>query len=867
MTKIHLRTITGNTGTIKTGLTVGEWLVKNYSGTGKAWTVLHNGVDITLDIDKLCEGRSEYTVIETPAAGIGVAGWIAIVSLVISVAAYALAPKPKIPATINRNQESPNNALGARSNQARPLQRVPDIKGTVKSIPDVVMPPYFKYQDLRTRVEHGYYCVGRKQLSIASIKDGDTPISLIEGASAQVYYPYNSPNSSAGPDVQIGDFIDLPVYTPYRSNEVDGIALPAIDEVGATPVEADIYWPGGIGTLPYGYTAFSLEQIGAEVEFLIAGAFSTFELSPDYYAGNFITLSNAIFDFNGTDIDVSGTYEILEVTTINYGSFGKEYSIILDMVWPSVETYAVAYAGAQSVTRFSTPYNNWIYMTRAELEQGFVNITAPNGIFWDTGEAWPLALTIDFEVEVEPVDIDGNPSGSSTVYSGALSGNSSIKRGITVEFTLPYSTRFRCRVRRTTPRNTSSGTIMDDIKWEDLYGLDTVDLTDFGNVTTIQTKTIATPFATAVKDRQLNCIASEMLYKYEAGGTYETALTVNASAIQSYISDFTDPQLGNRPLAELDADGLLDLEAAIVAYFGTTEYTQFNFTLDSTDITFQDYTQMLFNAINCVAYRDGSIVRAHFERPVTEPTMLFTHRSKLPGSETYSRSFNLSQLPDGVEFKWTNPDTDTQEIIYIPSDKSAVNPKKFEMAGFRNYNQAYKRAYREYNKVLNEKVFIDFEATAEARYIKPGAVISVVKGTRTNTSDGEVLAVSVDGYTLTLSQDVSFADTGVHSIILKMDDGTCEPAILCTAGAEANEVTLDTLPSFTIRTGIDYQRRTEFSFGSDDRLNAQLYIARSIDTGQKHSVAIRAVNYTDAYYADDGANLSAFSSGFSSGFS
>jgi len=99
--------------------------------------------------------------------------------------------------------------------------------------------------------------------------------------------------------------------------------------------------------------------------------------------------------------------------------------------------------------------------------------------------------------------------------------------------------------------------------------------------------------------------------------------------VQSYISDFTDPQLGNRPLAELDADGLLDLEAAIVAYFGTTEYTQFNFTLDSTDITFQDYTQMLFNAINCVAYRDGSIVRAHFERPVTEPTMLFTHRSKL----------------------------------------------------------------------------------------------------------------------------------------------------------------------------------------------------------------------------------------------
>jgi len=510
MTKIHLRTITGNTGTVKTGLTVGEWLVKNYSGTGKAWTVLHNGVDITLDIDKLCEGRGEYTVIETPAAGIGVAGWIAIVSLVISVAAYALAPKPKIPATINRNQESPNNALGARSNQARPLQRVPDIKGTVKSIPDVVMPPYFKYQDLRTRVEHGYYCVGRKQLSIASIKDGDTPISLIEGASAQVYYPYNSPNSSAGPDVQIGDFIDLPVYTPYRSNEVDGIALPATQELGATPLV-------NINTSS-NYPDFGFSVGVTATEFVIAittAGFGSNWLSPDYYAGNSVILENWNIVLSSVVYNIDGTYEITDVTQTS--SISYNITVSQATATPAGATSMFDNFGASIRTVYSTPYDEWYYMTRAELEQGFVNITAPNGIYRDTGAAFPLALTVEFEVEVEPVDIDGNPSGSSTVYSGALSGNSSIKRGITVGFTLPYSTRFRCRVRRTTPRNTSSGTIMDDIKWEDLYGLDTVDLTDFGNVTTIQTKTIATPFATAVKDRQLNCIASEMLYKYEAG--------------------------------------------------------------------------------------------------------------------------------------------------------------------------------------------------------------------------------------------------------------------------------------------------------------------------------------------------------------
>lgn len=868
MTKINLfikeNLISGDFEVIETPLSIGEWIVDNYNGKAIPYSVFSGipslDTDITKDIDLLVNGFGEYTVLETPSATIGVAGWLAIISLVISVAAIALAPKSKIPGTISRNQESPNNALGSRSNQARPLQRVPDIKGTVKSIPDIIMPTYFKYQDLRTRVEHGYYCAGRKQLQIESIKDGDTPISLIDGASAQVYYPNNSPNSGS-PDIQIGEFIDLPIYTPYRSNEVDGIALPAIDEVGATPIVNNTTTT----PTPPGDIAFSMQILITGVELSMEYQGQTNWLSPDYYVGNSIILENfivTVFPFGPSyDLDVSGTYEITEVNQIT----SDVYQIKFNGITPPGGA-VVPQLGCSVRTVYSTPYNEWYYMTRAEVEHGFVNISAPNGIYRDTGATWPLTLTIEFDIDVEPVDIDGNASGSITTYSSQLSGNSSIKRGITVEFDLPYSTRYRCRVRRTTSRFALSGTIVDDLKWEDLYGLDDVDLADFGNVTTIQTKTIATPFATSVKDRQLNCIATEMLYEYTGSGVFAGTLSANSSAVQSYISDFIDPQLGNRPIAELDADGLLTLESDIVAYFGGTEYAEFSFTLDSTDITFQEYTQMLFNCIYSVAYRDGSIVKAHFERSNTTPSMLFTHRSKIPGSETYSRNFNFSQLDDGVEFKWTNPDTNTQEVIYLPADRSSVKPKKFESAGFRNYNQAYKRALREYNKILHEKVHIDFEATAEARYIKPGDVISVVKGTRTNTADGEVLAVSVDGYTLTLSQDVTFVPLDTHSIILKRNDGTTE-SIICTAGAASNQVILSTLPTETIRTGIDYQRRTEFSFGNDDRINAQLFIARTIDVSNQHTVQIKAVNYSSEYYADDGANLNAFSSGFSSGFS
>jgi len=265
--------------------TIGEFIADTFH-PGDGFSIYYDTPCIENDITlKVLEGTDtpchEYTVADTPSAGLTVAGWIAVISLVISVAAIALAPKPKIPATINRSQESPNNALGARSNQPRPLQRVPDIKGTVKSIPDVIMPPYYKYIDLRTRVEHGYYCVGRKQLQIEDIKDGDTPISLIEGASAQVYYPNKSPNNAL-PDVQIGDFIDLPVYVPYRSNEVDGIALPAINDIGSTPMSGNLYYfPGVVPT--YGSKIWTFRNAGASgSELTMAISEYGFELSPDY---------------------------------------------------------------------------------------------------------------------------------------------------------------------------------------------------------------------------------------------------------------------------------------------------------------------------------------------------------------------------------------------------------------------------------------------------------------------------------------------------------------------------------------------------------------------------------------------------------
>jgi len=867
--------LTGKATEIHTRQTVGEWLIANYKGSGIQYAVFNSdNLDITTEFELLCETHEEVKVIELPSATLGVAGIVAIVSLVISVAAVVLMPKPKgPPQNVNRNQESPNNELGRPSNRARPFERIPDIKGKVKSTPDIIMPIYTMFEN-GVEVEHGYYCVGRKKISLADINDSDTPISLITGASAGVYYPGNNPNLGA-PDVQVGDAIDRDIYTNYRLNDVNGIYLPPEQSVGATPIVFDDSYDilvssgGSLGDqyAAVGFQLFGTHTTGKWTFVLLVGVLgSAYEIgSPDYYEGNSIILENFIIRKTpaGTPYDLSGTYNILEYVPDNDQNFGLFLELPSDFGVDKVPQAWYPDAGASVRTLVSTPYNDWYYFTRDAIDRGFITVIAQNGIYRDTGGASLLPLTVDFEFDIEGIDKTGAADGSVLTYSGSISGNNQALKGVTVEFTPTYQSRFRIRVRRTTPRNTSSGTIVDSIKLKDVYALKDLGSIDFGDVTTIQTRTIANQSATSIKERQLNCQATEMLYVYEGAGVFAGTLTTNTSAIQSYITDFIDPVMGGRPIAELDADGLLDLETEINSYFGNTKNSRFYYTLDSTEITFQEYTFMLFDAINCIAYRDGSIVRAHFEKEDATPTMLFTHRSKIPDTEVYSRNFNLNQMPDGVDFKYRDPSTNEMRLIKVPADGSAVRPKSFEIPGILNFNQAYKRAWREYNKIKYGREVVTFEATAEARYLKPGAVFSVVRGNRSNTTDGDVL--SVDGSVLTLSQDVSFTSGDTHSIVLKLSDGTTE-SIICTAGPTTNSVTLTDTPSEALRTEMIYQRRTEFSFGNEDKLNAQLFIAREIDMANKYTVKITGVNYTGDYYTKDVQSLRAFSAGFSSGF-
>ena len=704
--------------------------------------------EITKNFTKMVSTKGDFTVVETPAGSV-LTAFSTIVSSIVSFIGGLFTPNINIPQpvalkNVNRQQESPNNALVNRSNKARINQRIPDIGGEVNSIPDVIMSSYRKFF-ANVEEEISYYCVARKELLISDIKDGDTLISDITNASAAVYGPFTSPNSGDSPEVQIGPVISDLVQTVRRSVEVGGLILRASNE---TP-------PGG--------------------------------------------------------------------------------------------------------------FTSWFSFSTLKVDRFWINVIAARGMFKDDGTD-RIPTSVDFTLEWQFLDDNRNPVGSITPSSGTVTGGDTDQKGTTVEITMGSRSYVRTRVKRTTLKDFEfEGTVVDEIQWRDLYGSQDVELTDFGDVTTIHTRRIRNETSTAIGTPVLSCLATEKVDKYLGGGSFAGSLTPNTQAMQTLIRMALDPKIGGRDITELDLNQLLQTQTDIEIYFDASEAGEFNYTFDSTQITPQEIFYTIANSVFSVPYRTGKVLQVEFEQPQSGPAMVFTHRSKKPGTEIWSRRFKNSTENDGVILKWQNRETNTQELIFFPADRSAINPKTYEIPGIANFQQAQWRTWREFQRLRYGRIGVDVTTTAEGRFIRPSRMISIVKGTRIATFDGYIR--SVNGMEIKLSQSVEFISGDDHFIILKKRDGDIQ-SIPVIAGFDDKHVVLLEVPDETIYTA-NSALKTEFSFGPESRLDAQQILPLTIDPSGKQYVRITGVNYDARYYSFDTLNplTRAHSTGFSEGFS
>lgn len=752
--------------------------------------------------------------------------------------------KASSPTLDNQQAESPNNSLTDRNNKPRPYQRTYDICGTVQSIPSDLMSVYRMYNRSGKVIEYGYYDVGRDYLDTPAlgITDGDTLLADITGSSAAVYAPFTSPNSGHAPQTIVGDPIDQALYITAAVNEIDGQTLKAqndlqIDVSGFTV----LYVGGGVGRL----TSSSGDAAFDDV----------------FFVGDIAFFDEVRSIRPGDDLDLTGNYPVLfaspTVIEVNVSSNVGPWTQIASTDGV-IGTEGRHQIGPQNT--YEASLTDWVTVNRIKSERVVANISADNGLYKENNDG-KYRASVTAEIQYQAINDEGIAYGPIYMVQGTVSGRSSEATGVTIIGDLPAPTAFRARARRVTNVDRNfEGQVVDEIKYSNLYGQARDLSTHYGNRTTVHTARRQTPRATAVKQPQLKMMVTEMVFKYLGNGVFDTVRTPNTQAVQSLIRLMRDPVVGNLNMSNSNMDRLLATQAEVESYFQTPLAGQFCYTFDSYQTTAQDIITTIAEAIFCSATRRGHSILLDLERPRMGPEMVFTHRSKAPDGEKWTRQFNDKSAYDSLKYSYINPDTNIKETITIP-ESGGVKTDTYDSKGVRNFRQAYWHAWRRYQRNKLNRIAVEFVALEEGVLAVPARPISVVKGPRVSPYDGYVVAV--DGLTLVLSQNVEFTPGEDHSLILKRRDGSVQ-SVPVIPGPNERTVIMLSAPQEAIYTGND-ALKTEFSFGSDSRHAAQMIMVSTVEPGADRTVRITGFNYDMDYYKYDG--VSPFGRGFNDGFS
>ncbi|WP_447988341.1 host specificity factor TipJ family phage tail protein [Achromobacter spanius] len=879
--------------------------------------------------------------------------WTAIaVALAASTASMILTsiltPDPPNATARNVQQESPNNGLSERTNQARVNGRIPDIFGKVRSTPDLLAQPYKIFEN-HVEKEIAYMCIGRGAYQIHDARDDTTPIAQIAGASVEVYAPFTSPNSGDAPQLRIGNAINQPVIASKRINSVNGQVLQPQDVGSAIRREMVFRTPNEVVSqdpeLDFTELFIAGEVISIQNAAQTQGSFSysppdgaTFRTdsamrpawgevtfagdhSADWSPGQVVTLSNGAVswtDHTGGDGDfeytaagnvagvygvtavsfsdgltsvrldatqnsaawaafraapnvVSGTPTLTRPSDIIQFDLSGTYTIntltssllTLDnpsAVNPAWDTLQNDYGGVSVVMNptISTTGVRWIGWFTVESVQPITrviaNVIALNGMYKDNGRQ-QYRRDVVYRFEAQRVDSNGAPYGPALAFEREIRGSAVTKvvraDTLDVELVGEPSKRWQMRARRLTNSDTDfEGSVVDEIQWRDLYACSAVDKAHFGDMTTVQSVTFATDGALAVKERKLNLLVTRKLPRRISGATFTTELYPSTDVADIISTVCLDPLIGNRAPAEVDFDNIYSTAAEIREYFGL-DVAQFNYTIDSDNLSFEETLDMIAQAVFCRAYRRGSVIKLFFERASDDASLLFNHRNKLPGSET--RTEGSAMENDGIEYPWIDPDDDSQVTIYLPEDRSAVNPKRYDSVGVRVREQAYIHAHRAWNKLQYQDVVTEFDALPEANLLAVSERILVADNTRARGNDGEIVGVADDdGRLVALSQPFDWKPESTYRIFLQSSDATVE-AMAVQSGGSSRLALLEREPRTPIiLRGEGYNPTTYIiGDGASTREEMPFLVDEKGAPNEDGTIPLKAINYDARYYQND----------------
>lgn len=808
---------------------------------------------------------------------------------------------------------SPNNELGKRSNRARPKERIPYILGSVRSVPDMLMVPYTVFVD-HVETEIGYYCVGVGEHAVTSMRDGSTRITEIEGASAQVYLPGKAPTGGPGlhepdPTWSVGDAIDDDVYTVYQLQAVNGLELHAFNDFtfygSAFPGNGTlslhmVFFDNGDGT---GVISVPFEAESNEITDRVAVGDQMFLYWPVAHVpaggvGAVPDLSTPVTEMTPlevtslevTDIDVDGDVSYVHLTVdIPSGQQAE---------WALLQTYfedlqdpldQLPYTGATfdfaQLTNLKEVYVGPFFIDFAHPDgasdfEVVCNFVAPRGLYCDDGVT-TRALFVEIQVILTPVDANGLPNGTPEAFAGTLEGSavSSGQRALTLRCKpVGFGTTTRClvqarrltnaprRQRQTDAVETNqfgadllsdppiyahfSGTVEDEIRWSHCYSMSKPPNISFGNVTTIHTRTVATPGAFREKERELNCVAWRKNQTWD-GSTFGGALELNDLSENLLFTVLKDSTIGNLSDDQIDFPGIAAAFEAVRASVvgGALVSTRMAYTFDDIDLTLEETIQAICQSAFCVPYRLGDTIKVRPEIASDDSMLVLNHRNVIRDSMVISDTFGNDREHDSVEVSYIEPVTGLQKTVTVPVVGTLLKPRQVRPVGLFTELQAYWHAYRAYMRMRFQRQIVSLEATQEAEILGNMTRVLIADGTRSTTQSGEVVGFD-ESSTIRTSQPVALQDGKTYTCYLQKSDGTVEELPVLSAPS-TRELELDGTPDPITEPSQGVP--TFYILVPDDEPTPRAYLVTGRRTGSSHmTCSVDAVNYSHLYYFADG---------------
>lgn len=823
--------------TIEHAETIGQWLTSKYEYLPEHIRIFHTSSNMdhaeisfanevtpknAYDLKQLDFLPGTFIVIENPK---GMPALIAaIVSIVLSVAIAFLMPAPSIAQTTQNNNQSSsaNNELSNRENKMRVNGRITDNYGAGWNTPDLIAVPYKVYEN-NVEVEHIVGCIGRGHYQINGAYDGETNIVDIAGASVEVFRP-GVDIVSGQPYFSLGTEITTPPLTVQHQNSVNGQVLRP----------ADTQTLEGTNYLLFAYPN----------EILRAAANNT-DLTTKFVSNDRVEITNASFTYNGQTYDLNGTYSVLSVAD---DRMALSNPAAVNPNWLKLKELTNQQTGALS-PKLSSIGEKWIgpfILDNIERSRVIFNFVASNGLYTVSSGGNQAAVNVTIEVEVTPVNESGAAIGNPMLKQIILKGSAKSRQtvGATLDM-VTFQGRCSVRARRLTP-TPGVTTVVDEVKWQALYGAYPLQSTMYEHETVFRARTYATTGALSVKSRKINFDLQRMLPTYK-NGSMTTELFPTSSFADALVSMALDDKIGRRTIDEIDIENIYRTYNDIVDYFGTPLAAEFCTTIDDTNLSFEELVTNLCDAVFCTAYRQNNKLKIYFERPTDNSVLLFNFRNIIPDSYKHDLTFGVIDDYDGLIYEYTDPTDDSRINIYLP-DKGANNPKEVKSVGVRNKWQAHFNAYRLWNKLRFQRKSITFDAAPESELLVLRDRIAVADYRNGIHQSGDV--VQQEGLILTLSHDVDFIAGKSYVIYLQMGDGSVD-LIPVTAGSAKNKMILGRLPNGALKLSSDDFVNTIYTVVNDDTKDSLPYLVAKKDPVDKFSNTITAVNYDVRYYLND----------------